>query len=336
MKNWRLWIGILVSLVCLYLAARGIHFHSLLEALGQVQYLWLLPALGLLVFAMLARAYRWRLLLYPLSELRIGRLFNLLNIGYLVNSVSPLRLGDVLRVYLCAELHRLSVVRAFSTVVVERIVDTLTIVFLLLLLIPFVSLPAGLARPAFGVGLVAIGAVLILFFVVSRREQSLALFDRLATRFGFLDWEPFRRSVVSAVDGLTVLHSWQSMMGVGIGSLAAWLSTALQFYVVMQAMGLRLPFTAALLMLCLTSLGMVVPSSPGYIGLFEYLTVVSLAVFGVSREAALGYAFVVHALGYLAPVVLGGIAIWIEGYSYARLRHVLAQAGSNLLRHNTS
>ena len=330
MKNWRLWIGIAVSLLSLCLAARGVDFRGLLEALGRVQYVWLLPAAGLLIFAMLARAYRWRLLFYPLAELRIGRLFNLLNIGYLVNSISPLRLGDLLRAYLCAELERLKVARVLSTVVVERIVDTLTIVFLLVLLIPFVSLPGNLVRPAFGLGLAAIAAVVVLVFVVSRREQSLAAFDRLAARVVLLELGAFRRSVVSALDGFRVLRSWQSAAGAGMWSLAAWLSTAVQFYVVMQAMGLRLPFTAALLVLCLTSLGMAVPSSPGHIGVFEYLAVVSLSVFGLSSEAALGYALVLHGLGYLVPVVLGSIAIWMEGYSYARLRDVLARAGSDI------
>jgi uncharacterized protein (TIRG00374 family) len=330
MKNWRLWIGIAVSVLSLYLAVRGVDLRGLLEALGQVQYVWLLPAVGLLIFAMLARAYRWRLLFYPLAELRIGRLFNLLNIGYLVNSVSPLRLGDVLRAYLCAELERLKVARVLSTVVVERIVDTLTIVFLLVLLIPFVSLPGNLVRPAFGLGLAAIAAVLVLVFVVSRREQSLAAFDRLAARVVLLELGAFRSSVVSALDGFRVLRSWQSATGAGMWSLAAWLSTAVQFYVVMQAMGLRLPFTAALLVLCLTSLGMAVPSSPGHIGVFEYLTVVSLSSFGLSSETALGYALVLHGLGYLVPVVLGSIAIWMEGYSYARLRDVLARAGSDI------
>jgi hypothetical protein len=223
-------------------------------------------------------------------------------------------------------------VRTLSTVVVERIADTLAVVLLLVLLIPFVSLPAGLVRPAFGIGLVAIVAVLVLVFFVSRRERSLAFFDKLAARFGFLDRQPVRRSLVSAVDGLGVLRSWQSAAGVGTWSLVAWMSTALQFYVVMQAMGLRLPFTAAMAVLCLTSLGMVVPSSPGYLGVFEYLTVVSLALFGVSREVALGYALVLHALAYLVPAVLGGIAISMEGYSYARLRDALAQAGPNLNR----
>jgi len=331
MKSWRIWIGVLVSVLCLYLAARGIDFHSLLEALRQVRVIWLLLALGLLVLIALARSYRWRLLFYPLQGLKIGRLFNLLNIGYLVSSVTPLRLGDVLKAYLCAELEGLSIARTLSTVVVERIADTLTVVLLLLVLLPLVSLPTNLLRPAFGVGLVAIAAVIVLVGAVSRRKRSQALFDRLAARFRILDREPVRRSVVSAVDGLAALGSWPLAIGVGAWSLAIWLTAAAQFYVVIRAVGLQLPFTAGLLVVCLTSLGMVVPSSPGYVGVFEYLTVLSLSLFGVSKEAALGYALVLHAVLYLSSSVLGVLGVWFEGYSYARLREVLAQADPGAL-----
>ena len=326
MKNWRLWIGIFVSLLCLYLAVKGVDFRSLRAAITHVQYALLLPAFGILVLGQLARAFRWRLLFYPLSEPRISRLFNLLNIGYLINSIFPLRLGDVLRVYLCAELERLSVVRALAAVVVERIVDALTILLLLFLLIPFISLPAAFIRPALGIALVAITAVLVLVLIAARREQSLALFGKLVNQFSLLDQAWLRSGVASAVDGLAALGSGQRVVGLGSWSLVIWLSAALQFYAVMWAAGLRLPFAAALVVLCLTSLGMTVPSSPGYIGVFEYLTVVSLSLFGVSREMALGYALVLHALSYLALLVLGVSAAWIEGYSYARLRDVLAQA----------
>ena len=324
MKNWRLWVGILVSLLCLYLVAKGMDFRSLLAALSHTQWVWLLPAFVLLVGGMAARALRWRLLL---PGARTGRLFNLLNISYLVNNLSPFRLGDVLRAYLCAELERLSVVRALSTVVIERVADTLTIVLLLLGLLPFISLPAYLVRPAFGVGLAALGAACLLVFLALRREWSLALFDRLSARLTFLQRTPLRRLLASAVDGLAVLGSWRRAAGVLAWSLAIWLATALQFYVVMQATGLRLPFAAALTVLCLTSLGMVVPSSPGYVGVFEYITVVALSLFAVGREDALGYALVLHALSYVSLAVLGLAALWREGYTYARVREVVARAG---------
>lgn len=328
MKKWRLWTGIVVSLACLYLAARGIAWDNLLTALGQVRYVSLLPALGLLVLTMIARAYRWRLTFTSEHRPSTVRLFNLLNMGYLANAVTPMRLGDVLRAYVCAELEQLSVVRVLSTIVVERVADTLAIVGLLILLMPRVSLPRELVQPALWVGLVGVAALVLLLLVVLRRSRVLILFDRVASRVKFLQRHAIRQSIGAAVDGLATLRSWRSASGVAGWSVAIWLGTALQFFVVMCAMGLSLPATAALLVVCLTSLGMVIPSSPGYVGVFEYLCVVALSLFGVAREVALGYALVVHALAYVAPILLGGIAIWAEGYSYVRLRALLDRGES--------
>jgi len=331
MKKWRLWGGILVSLLCVFLLARGMDFRSLLAALSHTKWVWLVPAFAILVGGMYARALRWRLLLHPLPGLRTGRLFSLLNLSYLVNNISPFRLGDVLRAYLCAELQQLSFVRALSTVVIERVADTLAIVSLLLALLPFISLPAYIVRPAFGIGLVSLAAACLLVLLALRREWSLALFDRLSARLAFLQRTPLRRLLVSAVDGLAALGSWRRAAGVLAWSFVIWLATALQFYIVMQAAGLRLPFAAALSVLCLTSLGMVVPSSPGYVGVFEYITVVALSLFAISREEALSYALALHGLSYLALAFLGTAALWSEGYSYARLREVAARAGGGEL-----
>jgi len=329
MKKWRPWIGILISIVCLYLVARGLDFGSLLTALSRVHYVLLLPVAGLLVFIFLARAFRWRALFHTHAKLRIGRLFNWVNIGYLINHVSPLRLGDLLRAYLLAQLESLSPVQALATVVVERVADTLTILVLLLCLIPFLSLPDAFLRPVFGIGVLTTAAVIFFFFLAVQRERSLALYDRFVSRVGFLDRAWVRRSVVSAMDGLSALGSLRGAVEVLAWSLVIWISTAVEFYAVMRISGLRLPFAAALAVLCFTSLGMVVPSSPGYIGVFEYITVVALSLFGVDKESALGYALVLHALSYLIVAVLGLVAIWIEGYSYSRLRETLSQVGSH-------
>ncbi|MGC8788217.1 MAG: lysylphosphatidylglycerol synthase transmembrane domain-containing protein, partial [Anaerolineae bacterium] len=248
---------------------------------------------------------------------------------YLVNHVSPLRLGDVLRAYLFAQLESLSPVQTLATVVVERVADTLTILLLLVGLIPFLSLPNTFLRPAFGIGLLAAGVMIFFFFLAMQRERSMALYDRFVTRFGFFNRAWLRRGIVSAMDGLSALGSPRGAAEVLAWSLIIWMSTAAEFYAVMWIMGLHLPFAAALAVLCFTSLGMVVPSSPGYIGVFEYITVIALSLFGVPREVALSYALVLHALSYLVVAVLGIIAIWLEGYSYARLRAALTQVESD-------
>jgi len=325
MKHWRVWAGVAVSLGSLYWAARGVDFRSLAEALDRVRYLRLVAALAVFVLGQLARAYRWRLLFYPLEGIRLSRFFNVLNIGAMVNNVSPFRLGDVLKAYLCAELEQLSAARALSTVAVERIVDTLTIVILLVLLIPSISLPATLVGPTLGVGVVTVSAVLVLFLIAAHKERSLALLDRLLQRYRFRGDEWLRGMVNSAVDGLACLGSLRTAAGVLTLSVVIWVGAALQFHLVMWAADLSLPFAAALTALCLTSLGMVVPSSPGYVGVFESLTIVALSLFDVGRDVALSYALVLHAFGYLALGILGVLGLWSEGYSYAALRTVVGR-----------
>jgi uncharacterized protein (TIRG00374 family) len=326
MRNWRLWLGMLVSVGCLYLATRGADLGRLIEALRQVQAGPLFAAVGLLLWISLARAYRWRAVLALQSKPGLGRLFNLLNVGYFVSNVTPLRLGDALRAYLCAELEHLSVVHALSAVVVERLLDTLTIVALLLAQLPLVSLPASLLRPALGVGFVAVLAMLVLAALVSRQQQIPALVTSWASRLPFASRLGLERLASAVLDGVAALGSWRQVLISGGWSLAIWLSAAVQFHLVLLSMGLRLPVTAGLLVLCLTSLGMVVPSSPGYIGVFEYMAVLALSFFGVGREVALSYALLLHALLYLGSTALGLVGLWIEGYSYARLKGVVARA----------
>ncbi len=327
MKNWRFWLGICVSALCLYLAARGMDVRSLLQALRRVNYWLLAPALALIVLGLWLRALRWRLLFHPLTGLSLARLYNVTSIGYFFNSVLPLRAGDVLRSYLLAELERLDVARVLSTVVVERIADTLTILFLLLLLVPFVALPAAFVRPVLGIALAASLAGVLLVWLAVRSQRSLQWVDGLLQRLALLNRPWLRRSVAAALQGVSALGSWQLALAAWGWSLAIWLLSSVQFYVIMWAAGLRLPFVAALAVICFTSLGMTVPSSPGYVGVFEYLAVLALGLFGVPREAALGFALLAHALGYLGLIVPGLIAMGVEGLSYASLNARLRQAG---------
>jgi len=326
MKNWRVWIGVAVSFICLYLAGRGIDFWQLVEALRQVRPGGLLLALGLLVLIAALRAWRWRALLGPVVSPDTGRLFHLLNIGYLVSSVTPLRLGDVLRAFLCARLEQIDLFCSLGTLAVERLADTLTIVGILLLLLPWVPLPPDLLRPVLGVGALAAVGLGLLAWAARHPRRSQELLDRLATRIDVLDRPAIRSTVSAAMNGLASLGSGRAALAIALWTLAIWTVAGLQYWVVMPAMQMRLPISAGALVLCLTSLGMVVPSSPGYVGVFEYLTTVALAPFGVGREAALAYALVLHGVLYASSSLLGAIGAWAEGYSYARLRATLTEA----------
>jgi hypothetical protein len=331
MSNRRLWIGILISLITVFLSVRGIDWAGLRDTLSQVRWVWLLPTSLLLVIAMVGRAVRWRLLFHPLEHLSLKRLFNILNIGYMLNNVLPVRLGDVARAYLCTEFDGIPVSRALSTVVVERVADVFTIVLLLVLILPSTPVPASVVGSARGAGLFALVAGTLLVFLVLRRESSMRLLDPLIGRLPDAMGSWLRQNLEAALEGLMALGTWRGMLAILISSLAIWLCAGLQFWMCFPAVGLSLPLGAALAVLCVTSLGMVVPSSPGYIGVFEYLTVVALGAFAVPSETALGYALVLHGSMYLAVIALGLVGVAAEGLSYARLRTAVSSRGPQSL-----
>jgi hypothetical protein len=140
--------------------------------------------------------------------------------------------------------------------------------------------------------------------------------------------------VQSVTEGLGVLATGRSVLAVLGTSVIAWLISGVQFYWVARAVGLRLPWSAPFLMVCLTSLGMVVPASPGSLGVIESITVLTLGLFRVDRETAVGYALVLRALSYVTLAGLGLYSLWQEGLDLAGLRKIAAQPPSGL--ENTS
>ena len=238
-------LGVLVSVVALYFALRGVDWSAAGEAFQDARYPLLLPALAAMLAALFFRSVRWRLLFYPEPSLKQGTFFGVLNVGYMVNNLLPLQVGDLARAYLLGELQGLSKARAFSTVVVERIVDVLVLFALLVILMPFISVPAWAAIPVgVAAGLVLLLGGLLVAFAGNRRwVRSLmeVLLRFVPGRFH----ENFKGAAESALDGLGVLSTPRILALVVGWSVASWLTTTLVLFFAMQAFNLGLPFSAA-------------------------------------------------------------------------------------------
>ena len=326
MRKNRFWIGIAISLICLILALKDVHFAEIGRALGQANYFYLIPALAAVLAGLGVRAVRWRLLFYPQRDLHLGRLFSVMNIGYLLNNVFPARLGDLARPYLIGDLEKVSVARALSTVVVERVLDVITVVLFLALLIPFVPLPPWAARSGLVAGALFAALALLLIAISYQKERGLRLVERLLGLVPRLDGQKWLGSFGSLMDGFAVLRAQGALPGLILWSLVAWICSAFINYFVMLAFDPRLPFTAAVFVLCVTALGMTVPSSPGYVGVFDYLTVMALSLFAVEKDLALSYALVLHALLYISMSLMGLLALWRESYSLRGIESRVAKA----------
>lgn len=325
LKSPRFWLGLVITIVSLVLAFRGIQFDKLLESFANFTWWWLPILLVVFMVSYVGRAFRWQVLFYPYRPHWV-RVFDTLNIGYFLSNITPARIGDFARAYLIGTLEKIPVARALSTVVVERSLDGLTVVLLLLVMLPFIpNVPpewvnGGLILGATGLALLAALAIISL-----QRERGVAFLRKLASPFRFLQREGLWRFIEHLIDGFSVLREPRPLLTAIFWSLEVWLVASLLAWLTMFAMGIQLPFLAGVLVQVAAALAVTVAASPGQLGVFHLITVEVLALYGVDRNQALAFAFVLHGITYLMLMTLGLISTYREGVDLARIQDISAR-----------
>lgn len=327
MRNRRFWLGLVISLVALYIAFRGIEFNLLWSALTQANYLALVPAMAVILLAQVARAYRWGLLFYPSPAPPLSRLFSSLSIGYLVNTILPARVGDIVRAVLIGDGQGPRVAQALSTIVVERALDVFAIVAMLVLVLPFVSLTPLLQRSAATVVIVFLVLIGALWAIVWQRQRAMTYIAWGLGRIPRINGDVWTNRVEGLIDGLQILHAPRHLAVAGLWSLVIWgLGGILYNYLVMRAFGLQDQFgslggalVAATFVQVVVALGATVPSSPGYVGVYHAGVVLALGAFGVPQTEALAYALVAHAANFGLLILIGAFYLWREGLNLSQI-----------------
>jgi glycosyltransferase 2 family protein len=354
LKRARFWIGVLVSIAALIFSFRRVDFRDVWAALTGINY-WLLAAsVAMLILFLVLRAFRWRVLFYPQTGMRVRNLLAVINIGYLLSNIFPARLGDVARAYLIGDTEEVSRATAFSTVVAERVLDALCAVGGFFIMLPFAPVPRWMVRSGAVIGGVALVAVIAFVVLARRREWTLRLLDRVlelvrwpdreamarflqavaqrtrlrfVTRLPWLDRSQLGHMAGSLIDGLRGITNLRQGPRLVLGSALIWAVITAYYWLVLLAFDNTQAYVAALAVTSITALGMTIPASPGYIGVFEALARETMVIFGMAPGPALSYALVAHALSYLLLTVLGLVSMVVQNLSYGEIqRRISAEA----------
>lgn len=317
-SNWKFWLGLVIGLVFLYLAFSGQDFKEIGASLGQANYWWLIPGLISYFIGVGIRAIRWHYLLGPIQKVPTRRLFPVVVIGYMANNVLPVRMGEVVRAYVLDRREGVRKTAALATIVVERIMDGLTMLLFLALASLFVSVSPDIQGIEKIASLVFLAGI-ILFFVVAHSRTWMKRLENFGLRFVPGKIRPKVAGLAeSFIDGLQVLRQWKDLLIVFSLSVLAWVFEAGMFWSVALAFNnMNLSATAIFMTLAVANLATLVPSTPGYVGPFDAAAKLVLQkIFGVG-SVALSYIILLHAALYL-PVTLFGLYYWVkEHFSFS-------------------
>jgi uncharacterized protein (TIRG00374 family) len=318
----RLIIGCLIGLGFLYLAGRKVDFSLMWEAFTKVNYWFVLFAVPVIFLSHFLRALRWRYLMDPIKSVDVASLFSALLIGYMANILMPAHLGEFLRAYVLGKKRGVSASSTFATIVVERIIDVFALLLLMVFAILLYPFPDWINKAGYAM---LIGTVVLFVFLILLKKYF-AFFERfLNLLFKPMPkglQEKLNRGIRSFVVGIVPLRRGRDYPVVAVLSVVIWACYGFILHLILYAFDFvslyQLPWSTSLIVLVVTTIGVVVPSSPGYVGTYHWLCQVSLAMFSVPAGPALSFAILAHGVNFLPVLIAGLILAYYEGVEIFR------------------
>ena len=318
-RNWRrVLLGIGISLIAVLLLFRFFDWHQVWDVLRHADYRFLLLAIPLYLFSYGLRAMAWRIILHEKVSFR--RVFLTMNIGYLLNNLLPFRLGELGRAFLLGQ-DGLGFWMVFSTILIERALDLILAAGLLVGTLPFVLNSSNAGQMALIVGAVVLFGLGLLYLLARNRCWALTQLERLEAR-----WPRLARFGIERLDaflsGLETLTSPGRFLRVFGWLFSSWVAAIVVQYWVLHSFYSQARLVHAAFGLAVSALGVAVPSSPGYIGVYEAAWVGALALFEIPFSTAFAHALTTHLYYVIITGVFGIVGLADRG---ERLGQVFAR-----------
>ena len=319
-------LSFIISGIFLYLAFRNIELPVLWLSLKQASWLLILISAANALFSIWLRAVRWRILLAPLKRIALKSVFSCTMIGFMANNLLPAHAGEVIKPYVLGKKENISGMAALATVLIERLLDSVSLITLLLLVLEMVPVEPVYQHTGMIIGVGSLGLIALLISLASSEGKTRSWL------FRFVEWLPQKVQILVRVrletflKGLTVFNDWHKLLPLIAISLFTWAHMAATIYIILQ----WYPYTAvppesnlavaSVVVLVFMAFAIALPAAPGYFGTTQVVFIFALSYFGINEVDAVGASLIYNFTQYI-PITFGGIVyLFKEGYTFGQIR----------------
>ncbi|MCA0453389.1 MAG: flippase-like domain-containing protein [Chloroflexi bacterium] len=324
MKRWRVGLlGIIVSLGAIYFIASQVDVAQFKDAVVEARYIYVVPTIIFLLLGLITRAFRWQVLLH--GDLPLRRTFSIMNVAYLVNGVLPLRMGEVARIYLSTRATPpVPPMKTASTIIVERLLDLLAVVLMVVLALAGGDVPEVIRASAVLSGAAALIGFLVLVSLASRRATARQLLNAVLRWAGREDSplaNQLQKWLDHFLDGLQPLTRPTALLAALAWTAISWGFSAVAGYILMFTFYEQANWAATLLYIAAAAFAIAVPAVPGNVGPYEGSIILAIGAMGYAQPAgtALAFAVLVHGVNLIVHATTGVIGFIQEGISLEQL-----------------
>lgn len=313
-------LGILISVVLVYLSVRGINLQDIITDLQAIEVRYVVIFVLLVILMQWLRSYRWGVILQPLEKIGQISLFSVTSVGFLAIAVIPARLGELARPYLIAKRSKIRMSSGLGTILVERVLDGFSVLTIAVIVLLNTDLPTWMIRSS----VIFFSLTLIIFCcllgLIWRREKALSIINKIIGKFSGKFAHKIDDIIHRFIDGFQIITNIRLLLYLFFLSALVWLVDVLAIYVLLESFGLELPLMAPFVVMVILIVGIAVPTAPGYIGSWHYSCILALGLYGITKPAALSFAVVYHFLSMIIVVILGVVFLPFNKFSVSDMK----------------
>lgn len=274
------------------------------------------------------------------KAISFGRVFAINTIGFLAINVIPLRLGEMVRPYLLVERESYSLGEAIAAILMERLLDVLLLLVMLLTLTMWIDLPNG------GIQIQGVDVI-----TVAQRGSGILLCAGTLAGFAGVIWAEKLAKLFSHFPKGDLIQGFVLRFRTGLHRLFAqpkqaflllFLSTAIWAtttsavaFAMMAFEGLPVSIATAWSTWTITLCGMVAVPTPGFFGIFELSCAAALWIWGVDQNLATTFAVALHVGQMCFTLVMGGLFLFLEGLSLRTLVQTVPESKPQPIDHHS-
>ena len=318
-KYYKILILVFLSFFGLYYAFESIEFSELYHHIISVDLLKLILAISILLLSVIIRAKRLKYIISPLdTDISTHHLFGATMIGYFGNGILFFRLGELLKAFSISQGNNIKTTESFGVVMLERVMDALTVFILIVFFLPFIPLENQTIRYwviAFVVFTIVFVGSLFLIKFINWKHMILS--------FSILN-ESFKNKLITVTEkifkGLELIFKTKHNLKIMLCTVLIWICYFIMTMLLMESCHIELSLDKVFIMLLIGAIIVAVPALPGGLGTYEAgITYTMTLLFFVSKDLSLTYAIVSHASNYIPYMLVGSFYFFKSGLKFGSI-----------------
>jgi uncharacterized protein (TIRG00374 family) len=194
---------------------------------------------------------------------------------------------------------------ALGTIIVERVLDSFTILTMAMIVLFFMDLPSWMIKSSIIFFIIALIMFCFMLFMILKRETALKFIKRVLNKLPGKLASKIDALIHHFIDGFQIVTNINLLLYLIFLSALIWLANALSIYILFLSFDFNLPVIASFVLMIILIAGIAIPTAPGFIGNWHFACVLGLSLFGLTKIEALSFAVVYHFLSMIVLLVFG-------------------------------